>query len=157
MPSSPLGLCANYTLNTQHHFASARGDGIPGRSFKLLTPNLLFPIISQQESQDEPRQANTTCGNKRCGAANSARSQQNALPCAGWFCGHPGISSFPPPYCLNNEKVLEDSKEKGTTNVKNQAGENQGTLDKQVRLQPSPRSTVQQLPERLQWAQVLFC
>lgn len=48
---------ANYILNIQHHFASVRGDGISGKSFKLLALNLLLPIISQQESQEEPRQA----------------------------------------------------------------------------------------------------
>lgn len=42
------------------------------------------------------------------------------------------ISSFPSPYCLNNERALKDSKEKGTRNAKNQAGRNQGTLDKQA-------------------------
>lgn len=82
-----------------------------------------------------------TRGNgKKHGATNSARAQQNAPPRVGWFCGHPGICSFPPPYCLNNGKVLEDSKEKGTINVKNQAGKNQAALDERVRLQRSPRS-----------------
>lgn len=42
------------------------------------------------------------------------------------------ISSFPPPFCLNNEIVLRNLKEKGTKNAKNQAGKNQGTLDEQA-------------------------
>lgn len=82
-------------------------------------------------SQD--KRANTTHGTgKKHSATNSARSQQNALPCAGWFCGHSVISSFPSPYCLNNEIVLRDTKEKGTINAKNHAGKNQGTLDEQA-------------------------
>lgn len=42
------------------------------------------------------------------------------------------ISSFPSPYSLNNETVLEDSKEKGTISAKNQAGKSHGALDEQA-------------------------
>lgn len=71
---------------------------------------------------------------------NSARSQQNALPCAEGVHGHPVISSFPPPYCLHNEIVLENLKEKGTRNARNQAGKTQGTPDKQAPVQSQEHS-----------------
>lgn len=54
------------------------------------------------------------------------------LPCAGWLCGHSVISGFPSPHCLNNITVLENSKEKGTINAKNEASKNGGTLKEQA-------------------------